>query len=197
MSRFREPGRVNINTIHDPAIWRAVTRLSSNFANVDETRIWQDFLTSRDGQASQTVDSQTTNPFRSAYHGISLSLLRPEDSATQKLIRSEGLLTGAATGNQDRLINPYFEFDGLQRLYNLFSTQSNVYAIWITVGKFETDENGQYLPNDANPRELGADTGNIRRHRGFYIIDRSIPVAYEPGKRHNIDNCVLLRRFIE
>ncbi len=42
-----------------------------------------------------------------------------------------------------------------------------------------------------------ADTGSIERHRGFYIIDRSVPVAFEPGQNHNVDNAILLRRFIE
>jgi hypothetical protein len=37
----------------------------------------------------------------------------------------------------------------------------------------------------------------VTRHRSFFLIDRSIPVAYEPGKRHNADKMVLLRRFIE
>ena len=46
-------------------------------------------------------------------------------------------------------------------------------------------------------QELESDTGEIKRHRGFYIIDRSIPVAAEPGKAHNVEDCVLLQRFIE
>jgi hypothetical protein len=46
-------------------------------------------------------------------------------------------------------------------------------------------------------QELGSDTGEVRRHRAFYIIDRTIPVAYEPGQNHNVDRCILLRRFIE
>ena len=46
-------------------------------------------------------------------------------------------------------------------------------------------------------QELGSDTGEKKRHRGFYIIDRSLPVAFEPGENHNVDRAVLLRRFIE
>ena len=45
--------------------------------------------------------------------------------------------------------------------------------------------------------EVGAETGEVKRHRAFYIIDRSIPVGYEPGRRHNTDKAVLLKRFIE
>jgi hypothetical protein len=46
-------------------------------------------------------------------------------------------------------------------------------------------------------QELGLDTGEVQRHRAYYVIDRSIPVAFQPGENHNVDQCVLLRRFIE
>jgi hypothetical protein len=45
--------------------------------------------------------------------------------------------------------------------------------------------------------EMGADTGEVRRHRAFYIVDRSIPVGFVPGSRLNTDDCVLVRRLIE
>ena len=61
------------------------------------------------------------------------------------------------------------------------------------MGYFEVDPN--------NPlsvvRELGSDIGEVRRHRAFYIVDRTIPVAFEPGKNHNVDEAIILRRFIE
>jgi hypothetical protein len=46
-------------------------------------------------------------------------------------------------------------------------------------------------------QEIGVDTGEVKRHRAFYMIDRSIPVAFEPGQNHNVDECVLVRRYIE
>jgi hypothetical protein len=44
---------------------------------------------------------------------------------------------------------------------------------------------------------LGSDTGEIRRHRAFYIYDRSIPVAFERGQNHNVHRGLLLQRIIE
>jgi hypothetical protein len=44
---------------------------------------------------------------------------------------------------------------------------------------------------------VGSDQGDIQRHRAFYVIDRSIPVAFEPGMNHNVDQAVLLRRLVE
>jgi hypothetical protein len=46
-------------------------------------------------------------------------------------------------------------------------------------------------------RELGADTGNTRRERAFYIIDRTLPVGFKPGDDLNVENTILVRRRIE
>jgi len=53
------------------------------------------------------------------------------------------------------------------------SNHSNVFAIWITVGYFEVSR----VPVDAGHpdgytlgQELGSDTGDIVRHRAFYIL---------------------------
>jgi len=62
-----------------------------------------------------------------------------------------------------------------------------VFAVWVTIGFFET----------SSGNELGIDTAESRRYRGFYIIDRSIPVGYETGKDYNLRDTVLLRRVIQ
>ncbi len=97
--------------------------------------------------------------------------------------------------------NAYFYYQGLQRLANLVTTHSNVFAVWITVGFFEVQP---HPVDSAHPdgyqlsQEVGStETGNVTRHRAFYIIDRSIPVAFVPGRNHNVDRAVVLRRFIE
>ena len=45
--------------------------------------------------------------------------------------------------------------------------------------------------------ELGTDTGDVERHRSFSIIDRSIPVGFEPGQNLNVDKAILLHRNIK
>ena len=107
--------------------------------------------------------------------------------------------------NQDQ--NSYFRYHGPARLSNLVSNHSNVFAVWITLGYFEVEANltTRRIPgvDQAHPDgfclgpELGTDSGQIKRHRAFYIIDRSVPVAFEAGENHNVDRAVLLRRFIE
>jgi hypothetical protein len=46
-------------------------------------------------------------------------------------------------------------------------------------------------------REVGSETGDIQRHRGFYIIDRSQEVGFKPGEDLNVEKTILLRRRIE
>ena len=57
-----------------------------------------------------------------------------------------------------------------------------MYAIWVTVGYFEAD---------------GTEVTMAPRNRGFYLFDRSIPVAYERGQNHNVRDAILLRRIIQ
>ena len=78
---------------------------------------------------------------------------------------------------------------GLTRLAELATDQSNLFAVWITVGNFEVDIDTLTVGD-----ELGADRGEAVRTRGFYIIDRSQPVMYEPGVWNNARNAVVYER---
>jgi hypothetical protein len=96
--------------------------------------------------------------------------------------------------------NPYFRYQGIQKLGSVVSNHSNVFAIWITVGYFEVSP----VPKDAGHpdgytlgQELGSDTGDIVRHRAFYIFDRSIPVGFVRGQDINHEKAILVKRFIE
>lgn len=112
--------------------------------------------------------------------------------------------------------NPYFTFQGLENITGKLTTRSNVYAVWITVGYFEVtpwygintatgapNTSGTQVFDNAHPdgfqlgQEVGADSGQIQRHRSFYIIDRSIPVGFQRGYDNNDNNAVILKRFIE
>lgn len=111
------------------------------------------------------------------------------------------------SNNSDR--NPYFRYEPFFKLGNVATTRSNVYAIWITVGFFEVERVPVTDPNNILPdvphypdgyrliRELGSDTGEIKRHRGFYIFDRSIPVGFVRGEDLNVERAVLIERILE
>ena len=104
--------------------------------------------------------------------------------------------------------NPYFRYLALQKLGSVFSTHSNVFAVWLTVGYFEVtpaanpnlkDASGNLVYPDGYQlgQELGSDTGDIVRHRAFYIFDRSIPVAFMRGLDVNQRRATVLQRLIE
>ena len=85
----------------------------------------------------------------------------------------------------------YFRNDMRQRLGNLVTMRSSVFSIWITIGFFEVNDDGSLGD------ELGSDFGEEQRHRAFFVLDRSIPVAFEPGKNHNIEKAIRVSSFIE
>ncbi len=129
---------------------------------------------------------------------------------------------GAGNEFQDSERNAYFRYQPLTRLSQMTTTRSNVYAVWITIGFFEVEEaesrndfatrngftGGVTAASDALydrvypegyelGQEMGSETGDIRRQRQFAIVDRTIPVAFEPGVEHNVERAIPLRRRIE
>jgi hypothetical protein len=215
VSQFRDPGRVNANTIGFPAVWEAI----------EPSVAWDDFRRSRQGGDDITkLPSLFSNPFRAASSAhlmpkglekepAQATLLRAHpSSANEPLFQANPSdpMSSRPYRNRDR--NSYFKYEKIQRLGNLLTTHSNVYAVWITVGYFEVtpwnranpmDPTLPPTPDPAHPdgmqlgRELGSETGQIKRHRGFYIIDRSIPVGYQRGENHNVENAILLKRLVE
>ena len=86
--------------------------------------------------------------------------------------------------NTDR--HAFFRYETMNRLTNVATVRSNVFAVWITIGFFDA----------TTDLELGIDTAESRRYRGFYIFDRSIPVGYATGKDNNVRDAILLRRML-
>ena len=147
--------------------------------------------------------------------GINATLLRPPFDATfpvdirqrVPLFTETGVTPAPTYANPNT--NPFFQYQSLQRVSNLTTNRSNVYALWITVGYFEAENVPGFDPGESRSaasstaratrlgQELGIDTGEVKRHRAFYIIDRSIPAGFIPGQDLNTENTVLLRRFIE
>ncbi len=46
-------------------------------------------------------------------------------------------------------------------------------------------------------KELGVESGEVKRHRGFYLIDRSIPVDFRRGESWNWRDAVLTKRKLD
>ncbi|TWT38018.1 hypothetical protein KOR34_29850 [Posidoniimonas corsicana] len=119
--------------------------------------------------------------------------------------------------------NSALRYMPLTRVSSMATTRSGVFAIWVTVGFFEVTpaapwtlpdgsanvpvqarfNNNRDLYDRVYPdgyqlgKEMGSDTGDTRRHRGFWIVDRTLPVAFRPGEDVNLEKMILLRREIE
>jgi hypothetical protein len=148
ISLFREPGRVNINTVAHDSVRKALLGTTSGTAPA-----WNPSALNTAQfswmEAIKAVNPNSVDTFSNPYRNSSL--------------------------------DSFFRFQTAGRLSNNLTTRSNVFAVWITVGYFD----------GSTEREP------IRRNRGFFIVDRSIPVGHVPGKDLNVKDAIILRRIIE
>jgi hypothetical protein len=159
----------------------------------------------RSGSGGDMVPDVPGNASALGRIGVNLTLLRASADGSTIMFANPAADPNGRQPYADNNRNAHFRYQSLERLSNLTTTRSNVYAVWITIGYFEVFPNtrGQSGVDPGHPDgyelgpELGTDTGEITRHRGFYIIDRSIPVAFERGYNHNVDRAILVKRFIE
>lgn len=221
ISTYREPGRINLNTITSPNVYNA---LMNGYPGLADTTTGNDyfmksFIRSRRGYGGSGSDwrsaiaqmdsgypTRFANPFRS-FAGkenvppgpnwssaigseVNCGLLRQDPANTKRALFQGNDTAATSPTNTDR--NPFFRYQGIQRLANLVTTQSNVYAVWVTVGYFQCDTDGSNLG-----AELGTDSGEVKRHRAFFMYDRSIPVGFQRGYDLNSEKGILVKRYIE
>ncbi len=113
--------------------------------------------------------------------------------------RTAGVVTGIYEPTTVTLFNddesnqrhPFNDLYPISRLQKLVTERSNVFAVYTTIGLFEYD------PVTGNVgKEFGVDSGEARRFKAFYVVDRSVPVGFRIGEDHNITNTILVRRIL-
>jgi hypothetical protein len=220
LSGYREPGRVNLNTVVgfydlvdatriDSEVWNAAVAgpLSSPvraFNDVDFTgrpRLtrgvydvpaysiqaipgrYRPVVTggNRTDDEIKMARSGTAAPAKNLTDAI-LTLSGTDTFVTVSRSGTSGTLTSTpnAVMAGAAAANPYHSIYTALRLGNTATVRSNVFAIWITLRVA--------IPGDPD---------SARLHRAFYIVDRSIPVAYQAGRNHNVSDMIRLRRIIE
>jgi hypothetical protein len=163
LSSFREPARVNLNTVTATDVWNAVVAgplQTSGSAAPVKTITQADFA---------------ATPAKGMHNILTLSgsVALAASGTTPPIQDSHPALSDL------QAFNPAHNIYTANRLANTATVRSNVFGVWITVRE-----------------SVANDPDSIKLHRAFYIIDRSIPVAFEAGKDHNVWNAVLLRRLI-
>jgi hypothetical protein len=152
LSSFREPGRVNLNTVLSDDVWNAVVSGPLPVA-----------LKSRSG-ASLASSPARTMAAALALAGGATGTVEADTTSPQLAVN----------------LNPLHGIYTATRLANTVTPRSNLFAIWITLRE-----------------SVANDPDSVRYRRAFYIVDRSIPVAFQNGSDTNVWDCVRVRRIIE
>jgi hypothetical protein len=186
ISAYREPGRINVNTITADDVWNTV------IAGPLASGTGAGASPGGTGATPEALPLKTRTSANDDTQGAAASGTSAADFVT-KPARSLGevlTLTGSApqplnvaTDTHPALkdsLNPASRLYTVTRLANTATVRSNVFAVWITLR--------ERIPGDPD---------SVKYHRAFYIVDRSIPVAHEAGKDHNVWDAVVLRRIIE
>jgi hypothetical protein len=102
---------------------------------------------------------------------------------------------GGAAGNT---IDHYTRQRLLSKIAGNTTPRSNVFLVWITVGFFEAYEAVPAQVNNAGKvtqtavMQIGAEMQDQTRHRGFFVVDRSlledawVPVLYQRDNKNNV-----------
>ena len=69
---------------------------------------------------------------------------------------------------------------------------SQVFLIRLTLGFFEVKVDGG---TKGLGREYNSDTGMSERYKATFVVDRSIPVGFAPGKDFNARNVVVFESY--
>jgi hypothetical protein len=173
VSAFREPGRVNLNTVTGSDVWNTVVGGPLDAAVVSGT-------TARLGMFATGASLATLNPAGSLF-----DILRAVNPAGGTVVSDTSTLVSGSrapmpTGVLAWDVNPMHALYTATRLANTTTPRSNLFAIWITLRE-----------------KIDNDPDSVRYRRGFYIVDRSIPVGFSEGQDLNVWDAVRLRRIIE
>ncbi len=188
----RIPGKININTVWDVEIFRALCdqQASNYFKAKDVDDMFVNMVKVRNG-GQDVPFSGNDKPFSGMAAGYSTppgTQVPPDEGIQLTFLRALGANTGLNVPrlfdppNQQNLLqtHPAVRYELLTKTYNHLTTRSNVFAVWLTVGFFEV------VDDAARPVKLGAEIGRAEnrhiRHRMFAIVDRSnlaipVPVA--------------------
>jgi hypothetical protein len=214
-------GRINLNTIKSPAVYRALMAGISKSGELDGA-FFNDFINSRRGYLSVSAvpPKEQISPLFSANHSTQMSgAFRPQsvsDIASLPAERTPGPLDktlmrpGGVLGTKtdEPLFSRTLPAGPPTGIHEKFQQRSVVHhQLPLTrLSNLATDQSNTFavwitvglFEVDGNTlsvgNEVGSDVGKVQRYRSFHIIDRSVPVMYKPGELNNATETVLMSR---
>lgn len=180
----RVPGKVNINTMPIQDVFNAIADPSpaNRFTGPQVTQAWNQ-LTQLIGRSSgQWNVGETDKPFRGSAAPVEVAgapVGTNANSMDRMLFKNGATYTNSQNAEDFTSgggnAGTWQKYEMLSKMFNQFTTRSNTFAVYATIGYFEVKNDGPYTENNRPilGRELGTDTGNITRHKFFSIVDRT------------------------
>jgi hypothetical protein len=223
VSRQREPGRVNINTLppddRGSKVWGGVLGALPRPSGLPAEAPWREASPRWTQFRNAAVDGQA-RAFKVISGRGSLVLRGGSTSAAHAMFPYDPQpwqQSGAAVSNAihpaSNPDNAWFRFEPLIRASANTTARSEVYAIWVTMGLFEIESTDgtpmgtgavaagslveRYPDKYRLVREYGSDAGQVRRHRAFFIYDRSRSVGYREGEDANVTDGILVESYFD
>ena len=184
LSSYREPGRVNLNTVTTNQVWDTVVAGPLYVEDVNRNNTLDP---GEDVNGNGTLDQHpVTDRITVAGVRVGADLASTPVETMEDVFQIGGAApvrfdTNSTYHNAvDVDLNPLHKLYTASRLANTATVRSNVFAIWVTLRE-----------------SISGDPDSVKYHRAFYIVDRSIPVGFESGEDHNVRDVIRLRRIIE
>jgi hypothetical protein len=182
-------GRININTVWDPEIFRALTdpQQSNIFWDPGLQTVDRIFYKMVSLRSPGLAPGAADRPFKGMGAGntIDETILMADPLDPTPLPQQKRRLFEPEAIDPNNGLNrshPTVHQELLRKIFNNVTTRSNVFGVWLTVGFFEV------VNDTVQPAQLGAEVGRAEgrhiRHRMFAILDRTamtIATQVNPG----------------
>lgn len=216
---YREPGRININTIpltSGAPIWNGLLGVPQPPAGSGPDAPWikPDPAWADLGTRMAAVLGTARPALPLLDDGLGTAFIVRSGSTVTRDVFSRAVRNNVtnATSSHPAIDadTAWFRFEPLIRASTHATARSEVYAIWVTMGLFEVDKTEplmvatgvtpsveRYPDGNRLVREYGSDTGQIERHRAFFLFDRSRPIGYQEGSDMNVVDGILVESYFD
>lgn len=171
----RVPGLININNVWDEEVFAALyaAGAGNKYTDANAQIAFRNLMKSR---SPGDIPSSNDKPFLPLGVGYTPQSAMDPQYPNGLSIDNTILRRDPANNNQPYLSmstesHPYLKAELMTRIFGNVTTKSNCFAVWLTVGFFEVEDENARPPKLG--KEIGKADGRNIRHRMFAIIDRT------------------------